>query len=33
MRPARAARLPVPVTAELINALAAVALAAAGAPP
>jgi hypothetical protein len=31
--PARAAGLPVPVTAELITALAAVALAAAGAPP
>jgi hypothetical protein len=31
--PARAAGLPVPVAAELISALAAVALAAAGAPP
>ena len=31
--PARAAGLPVPVTAELVSALAAVALAAAGAPP
>jgi hypothetical protein len=31
--PAQAAGLPVPVTAELISVLAAVALAAAGAPP
>jgi hypothetical protein len=31
--PAQAARLPVPVTAELISALAAVTLAAGGAPP
>jgi hypothetical protein len=32
-RPGRAARLPVPLAAELVSALAAVALAAAGAPP